>query len=143
MVLVILKENRHASGITVILEAVASGVPVVATDVGGLRDYFSDTEVCYVPPGEPCALRDAVRKLAADAERRAAMTAAAQARLVEAALTSEGFARRHRALTDELLGRRASTTRVDIHSSPTPQIPAPTTASGQLPRINRASVRNE
>ncbi len=143
IVVVTLAENRHASGITVILEAVASGIPVVVTDTGGLRDYFSDGEVCYVPVGNSQALREAVQQLAIDSVRRATMTAAAQRRLIEADLTSEGFALRHRALTDELLGRRPSTTRVDIHSSPTPQIPAPTTASGQLPRINRASVRNE
>ena len=104
---VAMKENRHASGITVILEAVASGVPVVATDTGGLRDYFSEGEVCYVPVGDARALREAARQLALDGGRRAAMAAAAQRRLIEAGLTSAGFALRHRELAEELLGRRS------------------------------------
>ncbi|HTU54495.1 MAG TPA: glycosyltransferase [Acetobacteraceae bacterium] len=108
IVVVPLKENRHVSGITVILEAVASGVPVVASDVGGLRDYFAEGEVCYVPAGDPVALRGAVRRLARDEERRAAMAAAAQRRLVEGRLTSQGYALRHRELSEEILGVRAA-----------------------------------
>ncbi len=106
MAVVCLDENRHASGITVILEAVASGIPVVATDVGGLGDYFSEGEICYVPVGEPDALRNAVKRLTLDSERRIAMTKAAQKRLREAGLTSEGYALRHRELSEELLGEK-------------------------------------
>lgn len=108
MVVVPLKENRHVSGITVILEAVASGVAVVASDVGGLRDYFSEGEVCYVPAGTAAALRGEVRRLARDDERRAAMAAAAQRRLLGGRLTSEGYALRHRELSKEILGVRAA-----------------------------------
>ena len=108
IVVVPLKENRHVSGITVILEAVASGVPVVASDVGGLRDYFAEGELCYVPAGDPLALRGAVRRLARDDERRAAMATAAQRRLLEGRLTSEGYALRHRELSKEILAVRAA-----------------------------------
>lgn len=104
IVVLALKENGHVSGITVILESVASGIPVVATDTGGLRDYFSEKEICYVPPGNPVALHDAARRLAGDPERRVAMTSAAQGRLLTAGLTSEGYALRHRALSEMLLG---------------------------------------
>lgn len=106
MVVVSLKPNLHASGITVILEAVAYGVPVVASDVGGLRAYFSDREVCYVPAGEPDVLREAVRQVADDHERRFDMTVAAQRRVLEARLTWEGYAMRHLELSEALLGRR-------------------------------------
>ncbi|HUC19541.1 MAG TPA: glycosyltransferase family 4 protein [Acetobacteraceae bacterium] len=108
MAVVCLDENRHASGITVILEAVASGIPVVATDVGGLGDYFTEDEICYVPVSEPEALRDAVERLARDRERRIAMTKAAQKKLLEAGLTSEGYALRHRELSEELLGEKGA-----------------------------------
>jgi glycosyltransferase involved in cell wall biosynthesis len=108
IVVVPLKENRHVSGITVILEAVASGVPVVASDMGGLQDYFAEGEVCYVPAGDPLALRGAVWRLARDDARRVAMAAAAQTRLLAGRLTSEGYALRHRELSTEILGVRVA-----------------------------------
>ena len=48
-----LNPNLHGSGITVIEEATVRGVPVVVTDIGGLRGYFSDQEVRYVPAWGP------------------------------------------------------------------------------------------
>ncbi|MFI8565510.1 glycosyltransferase [Rhodococcus sp. NPDC078407] len=38
-----LKENKHASGLTVALESTAAGVPFVATSGGGLEEYFSNS----------------------------------------------------------------------------------------------------
>jgi glycosyltransferase involved in cell wall biosynthesis len=108
VVVLSLKENQHASGITVILESVASGTPVVTTDTGGLRDYFSEMEICYVPPEDPAVLRDAVRHLVADRDRMFAMATAAQARLLAADLTSEGYALRHRTLSEGLLNQRTA-----------------------------------
>ena len=66
IVIVSLKPNLHASGITVILESIILGVPVVCTDSGGLRAYFSSWEICYVPVYAPIAMRVAVEELAAD-----------------------------------------------------------------------------
>ncbi len=51
-----LKHNKHASGITVVQEAVLSGVPVVATLRAGLDAYFSHDEIRYVQPDNPIAL---------------------------------------------------------------------------------------
>jgi glycosyltransferase involved in cell wall biosynthesis len=42
-VVVPLKPNLHASGITVVFESVVSAVPLICTDTGGLRAYFSNT----------------------------------------------------------------------------------------------------
>ena len=65
-----LKPNLHGSGITVILESIILGVPVVCTDSGGLRAYFSSSEIYYVPAYAPIAMRVAVEELAQDDERR-------------------------------------------------------------------------
>jgi len=103
IVVVSLKPNLHASGITVVLESVILGVPVVCTDTGGLRDYFSSAEICYVPIYAPIALRAAVEDVAGSNDRRWNMIARAQKRVLSASLTTEGFARRHRQLSEELL----------------------------------------
>jgi glycosyltransferase involved in cell wall biosynthesis len=60
----------------VVLEALAAGVPIVATAVRGIRDYLTDGEnALLVPPDDPDALAGALRRLLADralAERLAA-----------------------------------------------------------------------
>jgi glycosyltransferase involved in cell wall biosynthesis len=103
IVIVSLKPNLHASGITVILESIILGVPVVCTDSGGLRTYFSPSEICYVPAYAPIAMRVAVEELAQADERRWDMVIRAQKRLLSASLTTKGFAERHRRLSEELL----------------------------------------
>jgi glycosyltransferase involved in cell wall biosynthesis len=97
-----LTANLHGSGITVIEEAVVLGVPVVATDTGGLREYFSDQEIRYVPMSNPDAMRKAIEAVARD-EKSAQMAARAQRRMVEAGLTSRDFARRYAQLSRELM----------------------------------------
>jgi glycosyltransferase involved in cell wall biosynthesis len=98
-----LTPNLHASGITVIEEATVRGVPVVVTDIGGLKSYFSDQELRYVPAADPAALREAIVALAADVDERARMVQRAQRRMIEAGLTSRRFAQRHAELSRELL----------------------------------------
>jgi glycosyltransferase involved in cell wall biosynthesis len=105
MVVVPLNSNLHASGLSVVLEATLSGQPLIATDTGGLRAYFSSEEVDYVPVGDPLAMREAARKLSQDDGRRLRLVTLAQRRIVEAGLTSETYALRHRQLTLELLAR--------------------------------------
>jgi glycosyltransferase involved in cell wall biosynthesis len=58
----------------VVLEAMACGLPVVATDVGGVADYVvGDRGGSLVPEGDAGALADALNRwLAADDRRRAA-----------------------------------------------------------------------
>jgi glycosyltransferase involved in cell wall biosynthesis len=49
----------------VLLEAAASGLPCVATDVGGVRDVVVDQRTGFlVPPGDPDALAAAMSRLA-------------------------------------------------------------------------------
>jgi glycosyltransferase involved in cell wall biosynthesis len=78
------------------------GVPVVVTDVGGLRSYFSDQQLRYVPAAEPDAMRDAILAVAEDAAS-VQMVERAQRHMIEAGLTARRFAQRHAELSRELL----------------------------------------
>jgi glycosyltransferase involved in cell wall biosynthesis len=50
-----------------VLEACAMGMPVVATDVGGIRDVLTDGETgLLVPDGDDRAMADAIRRLHRD-----------------------------------------------------------------------------
>lgn len=63
------------------LEAMACGVPVVATAVGGIRDtVVDDVTGRLVPPKDPARLGDAIASLLADRDRRGAMGVAGRER---------------------------------------------------------------
>ena len=61
-----------------LLEALACGVPQVATAVGGTGEAVTDETGVLVPPGDPVALAQAVVELLADDDRRAAMAEASR-----------------------------------------------------------------
>jgi glycosyltransferase involved in cell wall biosynthesis len=63
-----------------ILEALACGVPQVATDVGGTPEAVSDATGVLVPPRSPERLADALIALLRDPARREAMAEASRAR---------------------------------------------------------------
>jgi glycosyltransferase involved in cell wall biosynthesis len=64
-----------------ILEAMAQGLPIVATRVGGVPDAVVDGETgVLVPSGDVKRLREAIRTLLADEDRRRALGRAARAR---------------------------------------------------------------
>lgn len=75
----------HREGFGVVCaEAMAHGRPVVAGDVGGLRDLIVHEETgLLVPPRDVGALRVALERLLADGELRRRMGAAARARIGE------------------------------------------------------------
>jgi glycosyltransferase involved in cell wall biosynthesis len=103
IVVISLKPNLHVSGLTVIFESIICGVPTICTDTGGLRVYFSDVEVTYVPVFAPVAMRVAAERLSVDNEGRFTQTIRAQQRLISGELTARGFAMRNRSLSEELL----------------------------------------
>ena len=105
LVVIILKPNLHASGITAALEAAVRSVPVIATDTPGLRDYFNDDELHYVPVGDHDALREAVQTLGHDANRCYGMTAASLQRSLASDYTSKGFALRCKSVSGALMER--------------------------------------
>jgi glycosyltransferase involved in cell wall biosynthesis len=116
-----LRANLHASGITVLAEAALSGVPVIATDTGGLRSYFSGREVRYVPVGDALALRQAIRALASDDNLRFRFARAAQERILSDDLSSKAYAIRHREISARLLfpNSQASTSANGLHPTKT------------------------
>lgn len=63
-----------------IIEAMAHGVPVIATNVGGIPDIVDAESGILVPPGDAAALADAMATLANDPKRRNEMGAAARER---------------------------------------------------------------
>lgn len=65
-----------------LLEAMAAGLPIVATDHGGAREVVGDAGV-IVPRADASALADEVHALLADPPRRAALGARAHARAAE------------------------------------------------------------
>lgn len=74
------RPNLHVSGMTVSLEAMATGRPVVITDSPGMADYVPDQIAAHVtPPGDPDALADALIALVDDPDRARAMGRAAAA----------------------------------------------------------------
>jgi glycosyltransferase involved in cell wall biosynthesis len=80
-----------------ILEAMAAGAPIVASDVGGIGEALQDGESgMLVPPGSVSALTEAVGELLEDRGRREAMGSSARGR-VQRVFTRE-------AMIDRLIG---------------------------------------
>ena len=86
-----------------ILEAMACGLPVVATDVGGNREIVNPPECgLIVPPRDPQALANACLELLRDSTRRAQMSAVARQRIVEH-FSLDAMVSAYSTLYDELL----------------------------------------
>jgi glycogen synthase len=74
---------------SVLTEALASGLPVVASDVGGIPEVVRHGETgLLVPPGDVDALAAALDRLAADPGLRARLSAGARARAADYAWPS-------------------------------------------------------
>jgi glycosyltransferase involved in cell wall biosynthesis len=78
--------------LTALLEAMAMGRPIVASERAILRDYVEDgVEALLVPAEDPAAMREAIERVLADPELARSLGAAARAR-VERANASSVFA---------------------------------------------------
>jgi glycosyltransferase-like protein len=98
----VLPSTREGWGLAV-LEALAAGRPVVASDIDVFRSYLSDGETALlVPAGDAAALEAALRRLLADQELRARLSTAGPG--VAARYTWLASATRHR----EIYARIAS-----------------------------------
>ena len=98
VVAIALRPNPVGAGLTVALEGLASGRPVVATNNPGMETYVDHGRTgLLVPPDDPAAMADAIGSLLADPERAAEMGEAGR-KDVEARFTSAHMARELRAI---------------------------------------------
>jgi sugar transferase (PEP-CTERM/EpsH1 system associated) len=96
-----------AEGISnTILEAMASGLPVVATDVGGNRELVADgTTGFLVPRVDPGAMARALSTYVRDPDLAKSHGRAARAR-IEAQFSIDGMVERYGALYSEVLAKK-------------------------------------
>lgn len=100
-----------------ILEALAAGVPVVATSIGAVPDVVRDgVEGRVVEPGNVEALADALGELIDDPALRARMSAAARRR-AEEAHSLERLSGRLRELYDHVLNPTAEQRQPDLEAT--------------------------
>ena len=110
--LVVQPSHFEALGLSAI-EALASGVPVVASSVGGLREFVVDGEngrLC--PPHDPARLASCIGALLSDAAARARLAARARASVREEYDERQVFGRM-RDLFERLSARGESRSTVD------------------------------
>ncbi len=89
----------------VALEALAAGVPVVATAVGGTPEVIDDGQTgCLVPAGNPAQLADRIRHVLSDGAVRRQMSEQGRRR-VEEHFSFAAQASRYRHLFNSLAGR--------------------------------------
>jgi glycosyltransferase involved in cell wall biosynthesis len=88
-----------------VIEAMAAGLPIVATDVGGTKEAVIEGVTGFiVPPADPGAMAGKILTLAADEPLRRRFGTAARKR-AEALFSIEGNVQKTEQIYDELLGR--------------------------------------
>jgi glycosyltransferase involved in cell wall biosynthesis len=78
-------DGSEREGIPVsLMEAMAAGLPAVATDSGGTRELVRKSSGILVPPGDRAALAEALHRVIDDPRLRARLGAGARSRVAEA-----------------------------------------------------------
>lgn len=103
-----------AEGVPVVLmEAMAAGVPVVATRIAGIPELVEDGRCGFlVPPGDPDALTHRIEELLADSDLRNAFASAGREKVECEFNLAHESERLHEILTARLEGRAVAVDRV-------------------------------
>jgi hypothetical protein len=88
----------------VVLEAIAAGLPIVATRVGGIPEIFAAAEAELIEPGDPVALAAAIEQVLSDPER-ARSAASARREWIRARFSVDVMAERVEGLYRDILHR--------------------------------------
>lgn len=108
LAMVATKPNLHGSGMTVALEAMATGRPVVVSDTPGMADYVHDGVTGYrVAESDPDAMALAAQSLLDDRERAVRMGRLARAAVERSFNTGVMADRLADLILDDLRCRRA------------------------------------
>ena len=101
---VVVLSSRNEGTPVALIEALAAGRPVVATDVGGVRHVVQDGETGWLcGPGDSASARSpAARKQSPNPRRRAALAEAGRLRVAER-FGYERLLAEHKSLYEELL----------------------------------------
>jgi len=102
--------SRNEGTPMVLLEAMAAGVPIVATAVGGIPDVVSQREAVLVPPEDPAALASGIRSVFSDLAAAQTRAGAARARLTEAFAGDRWVASYEMAYRELIAARRGTST---------------------------------
>jgi glycosyltransferase involved in cell wall biosynthesis len=87
----------------VILEAMAAGLPIIATAVGGVPELIRDgQEGLLVPPDDPAALAEALQRLLGDSQLADRLSNQTRAR-AEQVFSANRAAQKMAAVYEELL----------------------------------------
>jgi len=98
--------SRSEGRPTVLLEAMASGLPVIATRVGGVPDLVADGKTGLLVPSEQVeALTEAIRRLARSPELRQEMGRTGRRYMIDHGQTLEATAARFERLFAAVTGR--------------------------------------
>lgn len=94
----------------VVLEAMAAGLPVVATDIPVFREYLTDEDAVLAAPGSSEALAAAMARLVREPELRDRLGRAGPD--LAGRFSWERSARHHRSIYEETLARREAEARI-------------------------------
>ncbi len=105
---IVVLPSRYESGGLALMEAMASGLPVIASNIGGVPDLIRDGEEgLLVPAGEPEPLADAIDRVVRDPRLAARLAEAGKAK-VRRDHTIERTARILQGLYTQLLAEKRS-----------------------------------
>ena len=99
---VLVLSSRTEGTPIVLFEAMAAGVPIVATRVGGVPDVVGPAEALLVPSEDPAALARAIDDVFGDAAAAARRVSNARARLT-ADFSESAWVKAHEAVYDSLV----------------------------------------